>query len=32
VKGCEVSATGRDDPDRMLFAEQLRAMREQRGL
>lgn len=24
--------TGRDDPDRMLFAEQLRAMREQRGL
>jgi transcriptional regulator with XRE-family HTH domain len=31
VKGCEVSATGRDDPDRKLFGNQLRKMREQRG-
>jgi len=29
---CEVAVAGRDDPDRMLFAEQLRAIREQRGL
>jgi transcriptional regulator with XRE-family HTH domain len=31
VRMCDVSNSGRDDPDRRLFAEQLRAMREQRG-
>jgi len=31
VKEREVATTGRDDPDRRLFADQLRAMREQRG-
>jgi transcriptional regulator with XRE-family HTH domain len=32
VRTCEVSDNGRDDPDRRLFAEQLRAMREHAGM